>query len=47
MNLSSKKPQRQRRLNRRLVKGHREYTVEEVAALFSVHRNTVRLWDTP
>lgn len=30
--------------NPRLAKIHRNYTVEEIAALFSVHRNTVREW---
>ena len=30
--------------NYRLVKIHRTYTVEEVASLFGVHRNTVREW---
>lgn len=30
--------------NHRLVKIHRNYTVEEVASLFRVHRNTVREW---
>ena len=30
--------------NHRLVKTHRNYTVEEVASLFRVHRNTVREW---
>ena len=30
--------------NPNLVKIHRNYTVEEVANLFSVHKNTVRLW---
>lgn len=30
--------------NYRLVKIHRNYTVEEVANLFGVHRNTVREW---
>ncbi len=30
--------------NHRLAKIHRNYTVEEVAALFGVHRNTVREW---
>jgi len=30
--------------NPRLPKIHRTYTVEEVAALFGVHRNTVREW---
>ncbi len=32
------------RANPRLAKIHRSYTVEEVAALYGVHRNTVRLW---
>jgi hypothetical protein len=27
-----------------LVKIHRSYTVEEIASLFEVHRNTVRQW---
>lgn len=30
--------------NYRLVKIHRSYTVEEVAKLFGVHKNTVRTW---
>jgi Helix-turn-helix domain len=30
--------------NPRLAKIHRSYTVEEVARLFGVHRNTVRAW---
>jgi hypothetical protein len=30
--------------NHRLVKIHRSYTVEEVANLFSMHKNTVRNW---
>jgi hypothetical protein len=30
--------------NYRLAKIHRNYTVEEAARLFSVHRNTVREW---
>ena len=30
--------------NHRLVKIHRNYTVEEIARLFGVHRNTVRHW---
>ncbi|BCL62314.1 hypothetical protein DGMP_30070 [Desulfomarina profundi] len=30
--------------NHRLVKIHRSYTVEEVAGLFSIHKNTVRNW---
>mgnify|MGYP000084720048 CR=1 FL=1 len=33
-----------KRLNPNLVKIHRNYTVEEIAHLFSVHKNTVRLW---
>jgi hypothetical protein len=33
-----------RNLNHRLVKIHRTYTVEEVARLFSGHKNTVRNW---
>jgi hypothetical protein len=30
--------------NHRLVKKHRSYTVEEVATLCSVHKNTIRRW---
>jgi excisionase family DNA binding protein len=30
--------------NSNLAKIHRNYTVEEVAGLFSVHKNTVRMW---
>ena len=30
--------------NHRLVKIHRSYSVEEVAGLFGIHRNTVREW---
>ncbi len=30
--------------NHRLVKIHRSYTVDEVASLFGIHRNTVREW---
>lgn len=33
-----------RRLNPRLVKIHRSYTVEEAARLWPVHKNTVRAW---
>jgi hypothetical protein len=33
-----------KRLNPRHVKIHRSYTVEEVAHLFRVHKNTVRAW---
>ena len=32
------------RPNPRLAKIHRSYTVEEIAALYGVHRNTVRQW---
>ena len=35
---------RKRRPNPRLAKIHRNYTVEEVAGLFGIHRNTVREW---
>lgn len=34
----------QRLPNPRLAKIHRSYTVEEVAQLYGVHRNTVRQW---
>jgi hypothetical protein len=33
-----------RRPNPRLAKIHRNYTVEEVAHLYDIHRNTVREW---
>ncbi len=33
-----------RKLNHRLAKIHRAYTVEEIARRWGVHRNTVRLW---
>lgn len=33
-----------RRLNRNLAKMHRNYTVEEIASLFGVHKNSVRAW---
>lgn len=33
-----------RRPNHRLVKIHRNYTVEEVATLFGLHRQTIRRW---
>ncbi len=35
---------RKRHPNPRLAKIHRNYTVEEVAGLYGVHRNTVREW---
>jgi excisionase family DNA binding protein len=35
---------RKRHPNPRLAKIHRSYTVEEVASLYGVHRNTVREW---
>ena len=30
--------------NHRLVKIHRSYTVEDIAKLFGIHKNTVRRW---
>ena len=33
-----------RRPNHRLAKTHRNYTVEEIAGLYGIHRNTVREW---
>jgi len=33
-----------RQPNHRLVKIHRSYTVEEIADLFKLHKNTVRRW---
>ncbi len=35
---------RKRRPNYRLVKIHRNYSVEDVARLFGTHKNTVRAW---
>ena len=35
---------RRRHPNHRLVKIHRSYTVDEVAALLSIHKHTVREW---
>ena len=35
---------RKRHPNPRLAKIHRNYTVDEIAHLFDVHRNTVREW---
>jgi predicted transcriptional regulator len=35
---------RRRYHNHRLVKIHRSYTVEEIARLFGIHKNTVRHW---
>jgi hypothetical protein len=35
---------RRRHPNHRLVKSHRSYTVEEIASLFFIHKNTVRGW---
>ena len=44
MSTSSSRPMRKRHPNPRLAKIHRNYTVDEVAQLFDVHRNTVREW---
>ena len=35
---------KRRHPNHRLVKIHRSYTVEEIAKLFGIHKNTVRHW---
>ena len=35
---------KKRHPNHRLVKIHRNYTVEEIADLFGIHKNTVRGW---
>ena len=35
---------KRRHPNHRLVKIHRSYTVEEIAELLTVHKNTVRRW---
>lgn len=34
----------QRNVNHRLVKTRRTYTIEEIARLFGIHRNTARAW---
>ena len=35
---------RRRHPNHRLVKIHRSHTVEDIASLFGIHKNTVRQW---
>ena len=35
---------KRRKPNYRLIKIHRSYTVEEIAELFGLHKNTVRNW---
>ena len=35
---------KKRHPNHRLVKIHRNYTVEDIANLFGIHKNTVRRW---
>lgn len=35
---------RKRHPNYRLVKLHRNYSVDEIARLFSIHKNTARMW---
>jgi len=35
---------KKRHPNPRLIKSHRSYTVEEIAKLFDIHKNTVRHW---
>lgn len=40
----TRQPRQGRRPNPRLVKIHRSYTVEEIAKLFDIHKNTVRAW---
>ncbi len=35
---------RKRRPNPRLAKIHRNYSVEEIATLYDIHKNTVRQW---
>lgn len=35
---------KKRHPNHRLVKIHRSYTVEEIAKVFGIHKNTVRSW---
>ena len=44
MSATACRPMRKRHPNPRLAKIHRNYTVDEVAHLFDVHRNTVREW---
>jgi hypothetical protein len=38
------RPIKRRRPNPRLVKIHRSYTVEEIARVLGIHKNTVRMW---
>lgn len=35
---------KKRRYNTRLIKQRRNYTIQEIAALFDVHKNAVRRW---
>ncbi len=35
---------KRRHPNHRQVKIHRSYTVEDIAGLFGIHKNTVRIW---
>ena len=44
MNAVMCRPMRKRHPNPRLAKIHRNYTVDEVATLFGIHKNTVREW---
>jgi hypothetical protein len=44
MTTPSSRPMRKRHPNPRLAKIHRNYTVDEVATLFGIHKNTVRDW---
>ena len=44
MNVSPGRPMRKRHPNPRLAKIHRNYSVDEVATLFGIHKNTVREW---
>jgi excisionase family DNA binding protein len=44
MSASPARPMRRRHPNPRLAKIHRSYTVDEVATLFGIHKNTVREW---
>lgn len=42
--VSDRKQKKKRHPNHRLIKIHRNYTVEEVASVLGVHKNTVREW---
>ena len=42
--IMGKRHRKKRHPNHRRVKIHRNYSVEEIASLFGIHKNTVRAW---